>query len=235
MTTLPHTHEYVPSTHSRTDSLTRSLIRSAGEEGEGIHTPVGGVEGDERGGNGHPVGTGRGQQQQQQAARTAGGGIKKEKNKKAGKLEPLLGNESSLSTTNKQQKEKFRSYEIYRKHSERIFQRLREAKSQRGFRNEDDMMNFFRVLESGGDSSMTNTRGNNGSKGTKGHLAGTTGATGNNANMSRAHGGHGPAVGGRGMRNEDNDEYNDTFIYDDDGEGTTSMYNSNPNITLTAA
>ena len=97
---------------------------------------------------GSPVGSPKGEKTQ---TKIAGGGVKKDKNsKKTGKLEPLLGNSSSLSTTQKQkqQKEKFRSYEIYRKQSERIYQRLREAKSQRGFRNEDDMMNFFRVLES---------------------------------------------------------------------------------------
>ena len=117
-------------------------------------SPAGATEGDgggdikplEGGKHSHAIGTRGGQQP---GAKTAGGGVKKEKNKTTGKLAPLLGNESSLSTTNKQQqKEKFRSYEIYRKQSELLYQRLKEAKAQRGFRNEDDMMNFFRVLES---------------------------------------------------------------------------------------
>ena len=68
---------------------------------------------------------------------------------------------------------------------------------------------------------FSSTRGA-GSKGTKGHLG--AGATNTNTSMSRVNG-QGPVMGGRGIRNEDNDEYNDTFIYDDDGEGTkTTMH-----------
>ena len=118
-----------------------SLTRSLGEEGEGVNSPTAaGATTSEN------FGTGR--EQSQPVMKMSGGGVKQQKSKKTGILEPLIGNQSSLSTTQKQRKEKFRSYEIYRKQSERIYQRLREAKSQRGFRNEDDMMNFFRVLES---------------------------------------------------------------------------------------
>ena len=51
------------------------------------------------------------------------------------------------------------------------------------------------------------TNSTRGTKGTKGvHLA-----AGSHASVSRTNNGQGPAI--------DNDEYNDTFIYDDDGEG----------------